>query len=273
MFSGRITMNPTNTRPSTEDSPYFEIQADVGITKHMGGRRATDNLVRLCQIEAGQTILEIGCGTGRTSCYLAKKYACHVIAIDINPGMVKRAQLRAQKQHLQGLVNFQVADAQLLPFSDNTFDVVIDESVTAFVSDKQAALNEYARVVKSGAFVGLNEVTWIKEPTAELEAYVAFIMANAKFHNSEQWLEYFHHAGLLDNKVHAYPFRAFPQLFDELRQFNPREYIQAWGLMMKQLLKNPDYRRFAGDVLRSPGNIFRFMKSIGYGLYIGRKPD
>lgn len=54
-------------------------------------------------------------------------------------------------------MEFHVADAQNLPFDDNQFDVVICESVNAFVPNRAKAASEYVRVIKSGGFLGMSE--------------------------------------------------------------------------------------------------------------------
>jgi arsenite methyltransferase len=92
----------------------------------------------------------VGCGVGVTPCYLAKKYNCRVVGVDIHPGMIERSKERAQREGVAEQVEFRVADAQELPFEDEIFDDIITESVTAFPEDKPKAVREYARVTKPG---------------------------------------------------------------------------------------------------------------------------
>jgi cyclopropane fatty-acyl-phospholipid synthase-like methyltransferase len=82
-------------RPSADiESLFFELQSDFGITKHMGGRKATDELIELCHLEAGQSVLEVGCGVGSTTCYLAGECDLLVTSVDISLRMVERAPVR-----------------------------------------------------------------------------------------------------------------------------------------------------------------------------------
>ena len=143
---------------------FFDFAAEVGLTKHIGSIEATDALVELCHIGQGSYVLDVGCGVGATPCYLARRYGCKIIGVDISPRMIERSRERARRERVADRVEFKVADAQDLPFEAGLFDAVITESVTAFPEDTQKAVNEYARVTRSGGFVGLNESTWLKTP-------------------------------------------------------------------------------------------------------------
>ena len=68
-----------------ESTPsYFELQAYVGTTKHMGGFETTKALIELCYINQDTYVLDAGCGVGATACYLAKRYGCRVVGVDIS---------------------------------------------------------------------------------------------------------------------------------------------------------------------------------------------
>lgn len=261
------------TTSSDDHSLYFDVQADFGITKHMGGRKATQELADLCHIQPGSKVLEIGCGIGYTACYLVKTYGCQLSVIDISEKMIARAQQRAHKQGLAGKIDFRAADAQALPFDPGSFDAVIDESVTAFVPDQLKAVREYARVTRPGGYVGLNEVTWVRPPLPEVAQYAAFIMARANFHVASGWEDLIDCAGLQERTVKIHPFNAIRQWQSELQSLDLGEYTAAWKRFLTQMPSNPAYQKFTRQVFTAPGNIFKFMKSIGYGLYVGRMPQ
>jgi ubiquinone/menaquinone biosynthesis C-methylase UbiE len=92
--------------------------------------------------------LEIGCGTGRLTNHLAKKIGvdAKLMAIDINPAMLDIAKLKVNDPN----VEFQVADAQNLPFPDNSFDLVVCQFGFMFLPEKQKGFNEAWRVLKPG---------------------------------------------------------------------------------------------------------------------------
>jgi arsenite methyltransferase len=252
-------------------SLYFDLQADFGITKHMGGQKATRELAELCHIREGAYVLEVGCGIGTTSSYLTKEYGCQLVAVDISDKMVERARNRAQKQGVETRIEFRVADAKQLPFETGLFDVVIDESVMPFVGDKMQALSEYVRVVKPNGYIGLNEVTWVKPPQPELARYASLIMAGAVFQTCEEWMALLTNAGLREIQVRNHKFDKRSQWREETRQFELKETLRAWYRFMTQSITNPAYRRFIGQIMRAPQNMFKFMAAIEYGIYVGRK--
>lgn len=120
------------------------------MTKHLGGLKATEQLVELCHIDQDKYVLVVGCGVGVTPCYLAQKYGCQVVGVDLSERMVERSRKRARREGVEERTEFEVADAQNLSFKDATFDTVICESLNAFIENKPKALSEYVRVIKPG---------------------------------------------------------------------------------------------------------------------------
>jgi ubiquinone/menaquinone biosynthesis C-methylase UbiE len=87
--------------------------------------------------------LDIGCGTGVFTDLIVSTCApATVIAIDPSEPQIEVARNKAIAQR----VDFRVADSQKLPFSDNTFDIVVSALVINFISDRSQALAEMCRV-------------------------------------------------------------------------------------------------------------------------------
>jgi cyclopropane fatty-acyl-phospholipid synthase-like methyltransferase len=61
-------------------SNIYELVAEVGFKKyfHLGGFAATRALIDLCPINENSRVIDIGCASGKTACYLARIYHCHV---------------------------------------------------------------------------------------------------------------------------------------------------------------------------------------------------
>ena len=256
---------------SEAEPPYFEVQAYWGMTKHMGGLKATEQLVELCHINQDNYVLVVGCGVGVTPCYLTKKYGCRVVGVDLSAEMVDRSKARAKREGVENKVEFRVADAQNLPFEDAAFDAVICESVNAFIENKPKAINEYMRVIKSGGYIGLNEVTWLKTPPQDLAAYLYRVM-RAEFPTCDHgWKELLESSGLREIVALVYKTNALSQWTNEVRQFEFLDFIKAWCRYLYMFIKSPAARKFTKEALSFPRSIFSVFQYFGYGLYIGRK--
>ncbi|MBD3919074.1 class I SAM-dependent methyltransferase [Paenibacillus sp. PR3] len=129
---------------------------------HPGGFQATKELIGQIGFARGTKVLEAGCGTGRTACYLAG-LGCDVTAIDRNKDMLLKAIHRAK---ISGFpVRIVHADVSSLPFPDETFDVVFTESVTAFTQGS-TAMREYLRVLKPQGVLYDRELAFARKLTA-----------------------------------------------------------------------------------------------------------
>lgn len=96
---------------------------------------------------SGKKVLDVGSGNG----YVLSKYAgegAEVVGIDITEAGIELCQKRFDYLGLNG--DFRVADAQDIPFPDNTFDCVCSMGVLHHVPNTQKALDEIYRVLKPG---------------------------------------------------------------------------------------------------------------------------
>ena len=89
-----MTMTQKSEQKESEQH-FFDFAAEIGLTKHMGGLKATEELIELCRIGEGSYVLDVGCGAGQTACYIAKTHGCSVMGVDISERMVER-QSRVQ---------------------------------------------------------------------------------------------------------------------------------------------------------------------------------
>lgn len=94
-------------------------------------------------------VLDIGCGEGRTTRYLATLVDGPVIGADFSHAMVAQAQYSQDNPALR----YCVADAQALPFNDAQFNVVTAMTTFNNVPDLQLAMSEAARVLAPGGIL------------------------------------------------------------------------------------------------------------------------
>lgn len=256
---------------SEPEFSYFGLQAYWGGTKHYGGLKATEELIGLCHLSKGKYVLDVGCGVGITACYIAKKYGCKVVGIDISDKMLDWAKKKAKREGVEYGVEFKVADAQDLSFEDDLFDVVICESVTAFVEEKQKAVSECVRVTRPGGYIGFNEATWIKTPSTELVKYLSRITGVKEILTSDGWDELLAGSGLKDIEVRIYKIDKLSQFINELRAFGFRDYLRGWCKFLSLCIKSSAFRQYLKDAWPKSKSIRNMFDYIGYGIYVGRK--
>jgi arsenite methyltransferase len=265
--------NETNERQGAssveEDPTYLELHAYTGATKHMGGLSTTKELVELCGIDEGTYVLEVGCGVGATATYLAKNVGCRVMGVDIRPSMVERAKERATRQHVEDKVEFRVADATDLPFEDGSFDVVLVESVTTFIEDKAAAIQEYARVLKPGARVGLNEEIWHQTPVPpQMVEYAAHTWdVQVEILTLQDWVGLLEASGLTVTKASPRRFSARSD-FSELARYGCRDFLTMLWRTTKLYFTSSAFREYMRERRGLPKGIWDY---LGYALLVGRK--
>ena len=260
-------------RSDQTEQHFFDFAAEAGLTKHFGGIEATDELVELCGIGEDSCVLDVGCGVGQTPCYIAKKYGCRVVGVDINEGMIERSRETAEREGVADKTEFRVADAQDLPFMDGTFDAVITESVTVFPEDKRRAVREYARVTKTGGYVGLNEATWLKTPPPPkiIEWASQDLGACVKPLTSDEWVGLLKGVGLTGIVVNVREVRPRIEAKGLIRRYGYGGMLRTLYRALSLYLRNPSYRRFVKEVRTEgiiPDNLEEY---LGYGLFVGRK--
>ena len=99
----------------------------------------------------GGRVLEVGVGTGLS--LPTYNRASRVVGIDISEPMLAKARARVRRLGLGNVDTLVVMDAERLDFADASFDVVVAQYVVTAVSDPEAALDEFARVLKPGGAI------------------------------------------------------------------------------------------------------------------------
>ncbi len=111
-----------------------------------------------------QNIIDVGCGIGGSTLYLAKKFGANAKGITLSAVQASRAKERARDKELQDQVEFQVANALEMPFADNSFDLVWSLESGEHMPDKTKFLQECYRVLQPGGRLIL--ATWCHRETS-----------------------------------------------------------------------------------------------------------
>jgi MPBQ/MSBQ methyltransferase len=122
---------------------------------HAGFLEATQHLLTTLGVDAGSRLLDVGCGIGGPARVAASTYSCHTTGIDLTPDFVTTAAALTEKVGLSGLVNFEVASGDDLPFADGSFDRAMLIHVGMNLPDKAAVFAEVRRVLSDGGRFGL----------------------------------------------------------------------------------------------------------------------
>lgn len=111
-------------------------------------------------IKPDSTILDVGCGPGTITCDFASLAPQgNVVGVDYTEDVLGAARAEAANRNIKN-IDFQIADAQKLPFADNTFDIVHCHAVLVHVLNAEKVLSEMRRVCKPGGHVTAREPDW-----------------------------------------------------------------------------------------------------------------
>lgn len=113
-------------------------------------------LVEEARLQAGEAVLEVGCGTGVLCRWLASRTAGknRVTGADINPYLLREAAALARRDGLDSAIAFREGNAESLPFADNSLDVAMSVTVIE-EADADRMIGEMVRVAKPGGRVAI----------------------------------------------------------------------------------------------------------------------
>ncbi|MFZ1428612.1 MAG: methyltransferase domain-containing protein [Geminicoccaceae bacterium] len=153
-----------NTQPAGPDLAALKARqqgawssgdyAVVGTTLQIVGETLCESL----DVRAGQKLLDVAAGNGNVALAAARRW-CDVVATDYVPALLERARERAAADRLN--IEFREADAEALPFADESFDVVVSSFGVMFTPDQDRAAAELVRVCRRGGRIGL--ANWTPE--------------------------------------------------------------------------------------------------------------
>ena len=253
-------------------SRISDYQAQIGLTHHPGEMAATEKLVQLAGIHAGDRVLDVGCGAGATAVKLAS-LGCQVFALDRSERMLARTRQRLTHADLTHRIHVRRGEIEELPYGSGCFDVVLSESVLHEIQDRGRALRHCLRVLRPGGILALNEPTWLRSgPPLEVVTWVHTGPNKSGALSASAWVALLADAG-------------FESLYVELCRMSPHrmdlELVRRYGLKailaarfrhLELWIRSHAYRRYIQAARAKgppPSATFHY---LGYGLYICRKP-
>lgn len=117
---------------------------------HGRGLEATREIAAMLAPQAGEHLIDIGCGIAGPARWIASSFACKISAVDLTPEFCAAAATLNALTGLSGQVSVQPANALALPFGDQQFDGGYAQNVLMNIADKRAFARETFRVLKPG---------------------------------------------------------------------------------------------------------------------------
>jgi SAM-dependent methyltransferase len=170
----------------------------LGESFHPGGTALSERLGALLELSADHVVLDAASGNGTTALFLAKRFGCRLVGVDLGAGNVARATTEADRRGLADRVRFQVGDAEQLPIDDSAIDAVICECAFCTFPDKPRAAGEFARVLKPGGRVGLSDITRSPGQPGEFADLMAWVPCLADARPAASYAEWLTAAGFTE---------------------------------------------------------------------------
>ena len=168
----------------------------LGDSFHPGGLQLTEELASLLSLEPDTLVLDVAAGKGTTALFLAEKFGCRVIGIDLSEQNIFDATSLAETRGLANLVEFRLADAEALPFKADSFDAILCECAFCTFPSKHKAASEFERVLKAGGRVGISDITKDGTSLPELDGLLAWIACIGDAQTLQSYANWFTEAGL-----------------------------------------------------------------------------
>lgn len=267
-----------------EKMDYYNFMSYLGVPYfHVGGPRSTEELAKMCCIDRTSKVLIVGCGSGFSACFLAKRTGCSAVGVDIADMSIKSARMRAFDENVEDKTEFITADAYNMPFKEASFDVVITEFVSQFL-DKEIAFREFMRVIVPEGYVGINEMyrdsnidPALKAKIDEAETIFTEVTGlNFSMHTPEEWKRYFERTGFKEINIYKHrPFEGPKDMFGTFKAMggilNTSTIIMR---MLKYMVLSKDIRRRFSKLDKGKRILFNkrsTRKHVGYILATARK--
>ena len=141
-----LALSPLKTRQqATWAAGDFAM---IGTTLQIVG----EELCEALDVRSGQRVLDVAAGNGNAALAAARRW-CNVTATDYVPALLTRASQRAMANRLP--MEFEIADAEALPYADGTYDVVMSTFGAMFTPDHEKPAKEMLRVCRPQGKIGL----------------------------------------------------------------------------------------------------------------------
>jgi len=243
-------------------SSYLEAVAALGAgSLHPGGFFHTLNVLRRFSLSSEDIVLDVGCGTGRTACYIANTFGAYVFALDNSEEMLHKARYRAAREGAQ--VQFVHGDAREMPFRNEFADLIFIESVLIFLP-AATVLQECFRILKKGGI--LADIEMFADVTIPRKAkeQIQSVCGIPHIPSFEEWLEMFYGAGF--TQACAW-YNNFPGPLENIKNLL---YPDTYQIMSPETRTNREINMI---IQKYKMLIQKNRNYLGYGTFIMKKDN
>lgn len=239
-------MKPINKEAGTEKENIDSFSSELSVKEYSKRYlRAGEEYVIKKYMLTGSRVLDVGCGTGRTTSYIAEN-GCDVIGVDISGPLIKKAK------DLYPDLDFRVMDARELYFEDNSFDAVffsfngIDN--LASLGERDRAIGEIKRVLKSGGYLIYSSHNALAIPRTKISWKIIFNNLK-RLRIGPHW------------RSEEYNFGKLTQYYNN--PWNEKARLRSLGFKNIEVVGN------SAKILRAPDIILAFLDK--FPIYIAQK--
>jgi ubiquinone/menaquinone biosynthesis C-methylase UbiE len=125
---------------------------------HIGGRQASEEFTSQLGLTGNDHVLDVGCGIGGTSRFVASRFGCRVTGVDLTPEFVETGTTLCEWVGLDEQIELRCGNALSMPFAEGRFDAAIMLHVGMNIADKARLFSEVYRLLRPGAVFGVYDV-------------------------------------------------------------------------------------------------------------------
>lgn len=240
-------------------SSYLEAITSLGYgNMHPGGFSHSVKVLSGIPIAENSVILDIGCGTGRTACYLSRTRGAHVFGLDISRKMIEKAEGRKLQEGTEA--EFIVGNALDMPFRDEVADIVLIESLLIFLPAEEA-LKECRRVLKAGGIIVDIEMAARGTLPGNARELIKTVCGLPKLLSMEEYESLYENAGFKRIRVER---GNLPGLLDNLKEllYRDRSRVLSKEKMTPEMVKT---------LLQYRILVFANSRHLEFGTFIYKK--
>jgi arsenite methyltransferase len=170
----------------------------LGEALRPGGLELTARVAEIGGVTQNHAVLDIACGKGTTAVFLAGKYGCNVVGIDLSEKMVDLCRFKTGEATVRDRVDILLGDAEALPFRDGCFDLVIAECSFSLLPDKESAAGGIKRVLKPGGKLVMTDIILRGKVSKELRNQITFACCLAGAWHAEEYIGLLERLGFIN---------------------------------------------------------------------------